>query len=463
MIFLPVPSSESPLKISPYSDIDYPEHIIRHLVDITKDSHIIGITLMDNYFQCGIKLTRALKKKSNLVLWGGVFPTLEPELALQYADALCIGEGEDAMLELVRKMDAGQTLNSIPNIWIKGGQRPESKYVTDVSTLPLPDYGPEGHFVYSEKEQKIVSLETCDEYANYIFRKHKEVGLVTVYRIETTRGCPHNCTYCANNIFKKIISPKLRSKTVDQIKREIRWVKDKFPSINSIGIEDDCFIYRKDIKEIAKIFKDLGLSFKCLITPLNFSEEKLDYLINSGLFICQVGLQSKAFRIEEMYNRLEVNKNFDRLIEYFNKHPELSLLVDILVNNPWEKTKDTLFTLNYVLDHMPLKTFLGINSLVFYRGTKLYEKAKHEDLLEPNHYLKTWRWHRQKTIYYSTLLFVMFNLRVPRPLIRFFATKPFLFLFENALFTRYIFPQIVTIVKYILRFTTPNIFKKTTL
>ena len=461
MIFLPTPSSELPLNTSPYFVIDYPEHIIRQLADITKDSQIIGISLMDNYMQIGIKLTQALKKESNLLLWGGVFPSMDPESALHYADAVCIGEGEDAMLELVRKMDTGQDINTIPNIWIKGETRPESKYITDISALPLPDYGPEGHFVYSEKEQMLASLEACDEYENYIFSKHRtDAGLVTAYHMETTRGCPHNCTYCGNNILKKIISSRIRKKDVGQIKKELLWVKEKFPSINSVCIEDDCFIYRKNINEIVNFFKDQEFSFKCLISPQQFSEEKLDYLVENGLMICQIGLQSKAPRIEEMYNRVGVNKNCDKLFRYLKKHSDIPIIVDILVNNPWERTEDTLYTLNYLIDNMPPKAILGINSLVFYRGTKLYENAKQDGLLETNYLLKTWHWHRQKIIHYITLLFVLLNLRFPRTLIRFFAAKPFIFFFERDLFARNIFPWIITAIKKTFSLFTANMFRK---
>ncbi|MDL1967038.1 MAG: cobalamin-dependent protein [Deltaproteobacteria bacterium] len=264
MIFLPSHSSDSALNISPFSNIDYPETIIQQVVNITRDSSIIGISLMDNYMQVGIKLTQALKNKSNLVIWGGVLPSLNPEEALQYADAVCIGEGEDAMLELVRKMNNSQDINSIPNIWFKGKSRPEKKYISDVSSLPLPDYGPEGHFIYSEKEQIILSLETCDEdkYQDYLFEKHELPGvpgeMQTVYHIETTRGCPHNCTYCANNILKKIITPKVRWKSLDQIEDELNWVKKKFLLLELSVLKMTALFIEMTLLKLRKFLKNQG-------------------------------------------------------------------------------------------------------------------------------------------------------------------------------------------------------------
>ncbi|MDL1967037.1 MAG: hypothetical protein LWW97_00465 [Deltaproteobacteria bacterium] len=154
-----------------------------------------------------------------------------------------------------------------------------------------------------------------------------------------------------------------------------------------------------------------------------------------------------------MYNRIKVNKNCDKIFKFFkNNYPGFPLLIDVLVNNPWETTDDTLYTLNYLLSHAPSQSLIGVNSLVFYRGTKLYEKAKQDNLLEPQHFLKTWVWHRQKTIHYTTLLFVLLRLRISKTLIRFFALKPFIIVFEKNIFISSLFPGIVMTFKKVFHF-----------
>ncbi len=99
LYFLPMPSADSSLNITPYFHMEYPEHILKKLAQLTIDSRVIGISLMDQYIDVGIKLTKALKREDNMIVWGGPLATLHPEQALQYADIACIGDGENAMLE----------------------------------------------------------------------------------------------------------------------------------------------------------------------------------------------------------------------------------------------------------------------------------------------------------------------------------------------------------------------------
>jgi radical SAM superfamily enzyme YgiQ (UPF0313 family) len=457
MFFLPMPSSDSPLSTSAYFQMEYPQKLLNQLLELTKDSAIIGLSLMDNYMQPGIQLTRALKREGNLVVWGGALATMNPESALEYADAVCIGDGEDAMLELVKSVSEGGKSKNIPNIWFKGEAYPQLKYIEDISVFPLPDYGPEGHFIYFEDEEQLVAVNTYEDYRKCLEPVRESSGKLSyVYRMETTRGCPHNCTYCGNNILKKVQSPKLRLRSIDQIRGELREVKNNFPFVNTIVIEDDTFIVRNDVRQVAQLFKEFGFFFKCLISPAKFTEEQLDFLIDCGLCVCHIGLQTRAPRIEAMYNRQNLNRGIDKVFEVFRKKPQVPLLVDILVDNPWEHSDELIYTFHYLLDNFPPRAALGINSLVFYQGTKLWEKAKQENILDNKYYLKTWHWHRQNKIHYTTLLFVLLKLRLPRGLIRFLSAKPFILLFENDLFTCNIFPAIVRSSKKLLTLKKPN-------
>lgn len=449
MIFLPMPSSESAWKLSPHFQMEYSEPLLNQLSDLTKTSSLIGLSLMDNYFQIGVQLTRTLKKEDNLIVWGGACPSMNPEAGLQHTDAVCIGDGEYALLELANRLSSGQAVKAIHNLWFQGKPYPQLESIQDISLLPLPDYGPEGHFIYIEKEKSLVSPATYEDYQRFLDKApDPSRKLAPVYRIETVRGCPHNCTYCGNNFLKKVQSPKLRFVRIDQIEKELIWVKNNFPLVRTIFIEDDCFMARKNIRQVVQLFKDLDFSFRCLISPPYFSEESMEYLIQSGLFVCQIGIQTRAPRIEAMYRRSEINRKIDRVFEFFKKnHPDIPLLVDILINNPWELTEETLYTLHYLLDYLPPKSFIGINSLVFYPGTELCEKARKDNLLESHYYLKTWHWHRQNKILYTTLLLVLLKARLPRNVIRFLAIKPFVFLFEREFITSRILPRVINIMK----------------
>ena len=47
----------------------------------------------------------------------------------------------------------------------------------------------------------------------------------------------------------------------------------------------------------------IGLPFSCLTSPLTLSSDKLDLLVESGLFSLQMGVQTGSPRIQRLYNR----------------------------------------------------------------------------------------------------------------------------------------------------------------
>lgn len=65
------------------------------------------------------------------------------------------------------------------------------------------------------------------------------LGLRTISAVLRQAG--HN----TQMILKKNQSPKLRFKSIDQIKNELFWVKNNLPFVSNILIEDDSFIDRR--------------------------------------------------------------------------------------------------------------------------------------------------------------------------------------------------------------------------
>ena len=48
------------------------------------------------------------------IVWGSIHPTFDPQGSMQYADFFCVGEGENATLELVQAIEAGSETQHIP-------------------------------------------------------------------------------------------------------------------------------------------------------------------------------------------------------------------------------------------------------------------------------------------------------------------------------------------------------------
>ncbi len=142
--------------IFPTSDFlgEIPRPALQQTAEHAAASDLVGISLTSNYLQKAIEITRAIKAFCSdvKVLWGGIPPTIEPIMSLEYCDIACVGEAEDALAELAGKMDGGMPYTDTLNFHFK---TPEGKIISndvrplnhDLDTIPFPDYSTEGHFI----------------------------------------------------------------------------------------------------------------------------------------------------------------------------------------------------------------------------------------------------------------------------------------------------------------------------
>mgnify|MGYP001288730795 CR=1 FL=1 len=84
-----------------------------------KQADMVGIGFMSSLLPMAEELNRRVKSEfpGVPVVWGGIHPTSAPEESIQEADFLCQGEGELAVVDLVKALSAGDDTTTIPNIW----------------------------------------------------------------------------------------------------------------------------------------------------------------------------------------------------------------------------------------------------------------------------------------------------------------------------------------------------------
>ena len=153
MIFLP--DYKSLLRDEPDFVKRFPDSLLDDVVHACAESDLVGISLMSNYFDRGLYLTRAIKSALKVpVVWGGIHPTLAPEASLDYCDIVCVGEGELPMLNLARAMERKQEIRSIRGLWFKDDGKvimnePEP-LILDLDALPFQDFDFKDHYSVDE-------------------------------------------------------------------------------------------------------------------------------------------------------------------------------------------------------------------------------------------------------------------------------------------------------------------------
>src|SRR4030042_1913049 len=430
MIFLPDPFGDNLI----HGVNRYDDSVLEKLLTLCAGSDLIGLTLMTNFFDNAVQITSKLKKSVDIpVIWGGVHPTIRPEESLEYADMICVGDGEETILDLIRKMDNNDDYLSTDNLWITSNDRllknRLGQLARNLDRYPFPDYSLKDHHVLYKGA--IVRM------TDALLRQFLERGTVSTYlkkigyQTMTGRGCPHRCTYCINDTIKGLYEGQgyLRWRSVDHVIGELLWVKKNMPYIGYIWISDDAFFARnlKELERFCKEYKEkIGLPFSCLGSPLTVSEEKMELLVVSGLIYLQLGLESGSKRIQELFNRKNMsNEVMMKAIKIINKFKDRMFppSYDFILDVPYETDEDKIESLRFITK-IPKPFRLQPFSLVLYPGTKLYQMAKKDGYLKDDRqeiYSKSYT--MREPGYLNLLMTLAKGGRFPGPLLKFLVNR----------------------------------------
>jgi anaerobic magnesium-protoporphyrin IX monomethyl ester cyclase len=190
---------------------------------------VIGFSVLSNQHKYAMEIARDMRQYTQAPLvFGGIHPTMDPKgtLSGETPDCICIGEGEEAFLELVEK---GRP-KGVQNM----GYREKGELVleplrpyTDLSSLPFKDYD-------------------IFDFQQMIDAKDGWVGLLA------GRGCPFRCTYCLNHKIIRLYHeaghlPKhyIRKHTVDEVLTEVEYLLRRYKRIKMFIFDDDIFTFDK--------------------------------------------------------------------------------------------------------------------------------------------------------------------------------------------------------------------------
>lgn len=330
---------------------------------------IVGFTAVATEYKFILSLARYIKSKfsSIFLIIGGPHASLNPDSVIKGAfDALCIGEGEFPILELVEQLSTGIKPTNIKNLWIKKDgsdeTNPTSEFIQDLDILPFPD-------------RKI-----WQKWIKYPATRHA---------ILLGRGCPYQCTYCCNHALRKLSSGKyVRFRSVDNVMRELRELYDAFPKtreiyfeVETIGINLDFAIElcSKLEKYNEEIDNKLSYGVNLRIVPKVRFEPLFQAMARANFRFINIGIESGSDRVRTLIlKRFYSNKD---IIDSINLAKKYGLKVSTynLIGIPDETYEDFEKTIN--CNRMCVPDWVQLSIFFPYPGTELYKVCRDKGLL----------------------------------------------------------------------------------
>jgi anaerobic magnesium-protoporphyrin IX monomethyl ester cyclase len=201
--------------------LNVPKKLVRKAKDFSPD--LVAFSSITNLYPYVKDMARALKAELKVpTVIGGIHPTVLPELVLQEDcfDIVCRGEGEYALLELANRLERGEDIADIENLWVKDSQgvireNEQRPLIQDLDALPFPD--------------------KALFYRNGAFWRNVS--------IMTGRGCPYHCTFCVNSFYHQMNTRRggmVRRRSVDNVIQELTLYKQKYRP-QTVNFQDDTF------------------------------------------------------------------------------------------------------------------------------------------------------------------------------------------------------------------------------
>lgn len=267
---------------------DQRERVVDQTVALQPD--IVAFSVYTNTYQWCLEVARAIRRRCHTrTVFGGIHCTLVPDVVIKndLVDYVVIGEGEEAMTDLVDALAQGQPVDGIPNVWTKRDgqviQNAPRPPIADLDALPLPDKA--------------------------LFED--DINFIDDYLILTSRGCVFNCTYCCESFINQLYHHHyFRRRSVDSVMDELRVMKKRYRFREVMFNDAIFFTDKKWLRELLTQFKqEIRVPFRCFGQVQFLDEEVAELLKRAGCYCIEFGVQSMNEHVRrQVLNRRETNE-----------------------------------------------------------------------------------------------------------------------------------------------------------
>jgi radical SAM superfamily enzyme YgiQ (UPF0313 family) len=307
------------------------------------------------------------------VIMGGSCATSSPEVMMDNTpvDFLCVGEGEETIVELADALERGGDVSSVAGLWRRENgtalaNRPRAP-IADLDSLPFPKWELFPMDVYCRNPIGAVNV-------------HKWVdggaggGDVPLsMNLTPSRGCAYKCIFC----YHDFMGAGFRRRRAASIFEEIMALKERY-NVKYFHFTDDCFITdRKNVLDFCDLLmrENAGIEWGCAGRANLMTEPLIARMREAGCVLLGYGIESGSPRILKNIKKqvtVEQAKNAIKLTQKYMGWADCSLIVGL----PGENRETVRETIDFCksCDMNPEVIFFATP----YPGTELFNIAMRE-------------------------------------------------------------------------------------
>src|SRR5436309_1173544 len=224
---------------------------LRNVGELPDHFDLVAIGTFTAQLKEAYEVADIYRAKAIPVVMGGITVSSLPEEAKAHCASVVVGEGEPIWPEVLNDFESG----GLQPFYV---QSPRGQY--DLRQAPRPRFDLLGPDKYNR---------------------------ITV---QTSRGCPHKCEFCASSI---LLTPRYKLKPIEKVIAEIREIKKIWPRPFIEFADDNSFVNREHYKRLLReLAKEEVRWFTEADVRVAEDEELLGLMRDSGCQQVLIGLES---------------------------------------------------------------------------------------------------------------------------------------------------------------------------
>lgn len=324
---------------------------------------VVGIYCMVTMREECIRFARALRGHCDLLVAGGPLPSCDPHSFMEDFDVVIRGEGEKAMLEVVRAYENGSDFESVPGIVCRRKMSGETSKdgIVFTASRKLEAYLDEIAFPARDLLQN-------DRYIEYSKRRfgHSTTTIIT------TRGCPFRCEFCSNAVFGISYRERSPKNVLLEVEQALSYGYDR------IHFADDVFTLNRErilkfCEEIGK--RELFFKWECLGRVDSIDRDIAIVMKNAGCDRIFFGIESGNDHVLKTMNKKITVEKARKAVNSAHTAGIRTGAFFILCY-PGETDETVLDTIRFATS-LPLD-YLSFTVPYPLPGTALFERVKHK-------------------------------------------------------------------------------------